>query len=492
MKKLVSIIIVTALVLMCAGITANAEGTEVSVPKIEIVTENGNGVSLQKADGYVNAEITITDGGNTQPGGSVLFKVRGNSTAMNGIAKKSFTFKFDKKTDVLGMGKGKKWALLANCFDPTLLRNYTAFELAREMGVPYTSEQRIAELWLDGEYRGCYTVYEPVQEGKNRVDIDIESDGGKKDFMLELEATRVEEGVTYLTAGGVRFAVSEPEEPSAEQTAYITSVMTDIVSTLQNGDERQIRGKIDVESFANFYFLNEFIKNQDFGYSSVFFFYKNGKLYAGPPWDYDLSLGNVNGELNSANAKAASVSDGIMQDRKNLYRWLCNKDWFQNEIKLVFLRNYSYIKNISADGGMLDSLRARYSDVINRNFQKWSVKKWWLNYQKIPYSTYEENYAFLKQWTAERTAWLSSCYGVNENSYVLGDSNRDYYVTISDVTAAQMVLTEQPVTKFNSEAADVDGSGLNIDNITTIQRYIAGYDEPYSIGGVMSGAEKQQ
>lgn len=487
MKKLVSIFMVTALIFLCAGFTANADVTEVSFPKIEINTENSNGTALQKADGYVNAEIKITDTDNSVLGGSVLFKVRGNSTAMAGIAKKSFTFKFDKKNSVLGMGKGKKWALLANCFDPTLLRNYTAFDFAREMGIPYTSEQRIAELWLDGEYRGCYTVYEPVQEGKNRVDIDIESNGGKKDFLVELESTRVEDDVTYITTGGIRFAVSEPEEPDEDQTAYISSVMADIVNTLQNGDERQIRSKIDVDSFAKFYFLNEFIKNQDFGYSSVFFFYKNGKLYAGPPWDYDLSLGNVNGELNSANAKAASVSDGIMQYNKNLYRWLCGKNWFLNEVKLAFLKNYGYIKNISAESGMLDSLRTQYNGVIDRNFQKWSVKKWWLNYQRIPFNTYEENYAFLKQWTAERTAWLSDYYGVNENSYVLGDTNRDFLVTISDVTAAQQVLADLPAASFNSAAADVDGSGLNIENITSIQRYIAGFDEPYSIGSVIKG-----
>lgn len=487
MKKLVSIFMVTALIFLCAGFTANAEVTEVSVPKIEINTKNSNGTALQKADGYVNAEIKITDTDNSVLGGSVLFKVRGNSTAMAGIAKKSFTFKFDKKNSVLGMGKGKKWALLANCFDPTLLRNYTAFELAREMGIPYTSEQRIAELWLDGEYRGCYTVYEPVQEGKDRVDIDIESNGGKNDFLVELESTRVEDDVTYITTGGIRFAVSEPEEPDEDQTAYISSVMADIVNTLQNGDERQIRSKIDVDSFAKFYFLNEFIKNQDFGYSSVFFFYKNGKLYAGPPWDYDLSLGNVNGELNSANAKAASVSDGIMQYNKNLYRWLCGKNWFLNEVKLAFLKNYGYIKNISADGGMLDSLRTQYNGVIDRNFQKWSVKKWWLNYQRIPFNTYDENYAFLKQWTAERTAWLSDYYGVNENSYVLGDTNRDFLVTISDVTVAQQVLADLPVASFNGAAADVDGNGLNIENITSIQRCIAGFDEPYSIGRVIKG-----
>ena len=72
----------------------------------------------------------------------------------------------------------------------------------------------------------------------------------------------------------------------------------------------------------------------------------------------------------------------------------------------------------------------------------------------------------------------------------MGDTDRDYYVTISDVTAAQKALAEQPVTEFNSEAADVDGSGLNIDNITTIQRYIAGYEEPYKIGGVMRGTRE--
>ena len=79
MKKLVSIIIVTALIFMCAGISASAEGTEVSVPKIEIITEKGNGASLQKADGYVNAEITITDGVNTPLSGSVLETTAGES-----------------------------------------------------------------------------------------------------------------------------------------------------------------------------------------------------------------------------------------------------------------------------------------------------------------------------------------------------------------------------------------------------------------------------
>ena len=292
-----------------------------TVPKIEIVTENGNGIQLLKADGYINATINITDTDGSVLKDNILFKVRGNSTAIDSIQKKAFTFKFEKKKEVLGMGKGKKWAMLANCFDPTLLRNYLVFDLAQEMGLPYTSEQRFAELWLDGEYRGCYTVYEPVQEGKDRVDIDIESNDGKKDFLLEYEASRTEADVTYITAGGLRFALKDPEEPDSEQTAYVADIMTDIANTLKSGDEEAIRAKIDVDSFAKFYLLNEYAKTADFGLSSVFFFFFFCMLYAGPPWDYDLALGNINGDLSSS-TKATSVTDRIMQNNKNFYRWL--------------------------------------------------------------------------------------------------------------------------------------------------------------------------
>ena len=452
-----------------------------SVPRIDINTENRNGASLLKSDGYVNAQIAITDTDSSVLKGDVLFKVRGNSTALNSIQKKGFTFKFNKKTEVLGMGKGKKWVLLANCFDPTLLRNFVVFDLAKKMDLPYTSEQRFVELWLDDEYRGCYTVYEPVQEGKDRVDIDVDSNDGKNDFMLEVEATRVEDDETYITVSGQRFIVSEPEEPNEDQISYITEVMTDIIDTMKNGSEADIRKKIDVDSFAAYYLLNEYAKTADFGFSSVFFFCKDGKLYAGPPWDYDLSLGNLNSDLNSANAKAASKSDGIMQSEKNLYRWLCDKDWFQAEIRRVYYLNHDYIENISADGGLLDELRDRYSDVFARNFGKWRVGKWWLNYQKVPFATYEENYDFLKGWCAQRNAWLSDYYEITENLVINGDADRDGKVTVSDVTAIQRRLADLANPSSDERAADVDGNGLDITDTTKIQQYLAELENIYNV-----------
>ena len=142
------------------------------VPRIVVTTENGNGTVLQKADGYQKATISITDTDGSVLSDSCSFKVRGNTTAMTFVDKKAYTFKFEKKKDVLGMGKAKKWALLANAFDPTMLRNYMGFELARHLELPYTSEHRLVEVFVDGSYRGCYELAEPIQEGKERVNID--------------------------------------------------------------------------------------------------------------------------------------------------------------------------------------------------------------------------------------------------------------------------------------------------------------------------------
>lgn len=484
MKRVLSMLLtLTALFsLLCLPTSANAAESS-AVPKIEITTDAGNGLSLEKADGYVGAHIKITDADGSVTDDAISLKVRGNSTAMEHVTKKSFNFKFAKKTEVLGMGKGKKWAILANCFDPTLLRNYLAFDLAGELGLPYTSEQRYAELWLDGSYRGCYTVYEPVQEGRDRVDIDIESNNGKKDFLLEYESGRTEADVSYVSAGGLRFALSDPDEPDDDQLAYVTDILTHIVNTLKNGTEEEIRQVIDVDSFAKFYLLNEYAKTGDFGLSSVFFFYKDGILYAGPAWDYDLALGNLNGDLNSTAAKQGSRSDGIMQADKNFYRFLTDKDWFQTEIKRVYAKHYDAIERISSDGGRLDSLRAENQSLFDRNFSTWNVGRWWLNYQKPPLRTYDENFNFLKNWCAERHLWLSDYYGLYRYSYLRGDSDGNGKINILDATLIQRVIADIQSDDDGMIAlrAALSGDTLDIIDVTCLQRYIAQMPTPYPI-----------
>ena len=508
LKRTTSILVCIAVMLACvtvSGFTAFAEGEneyntesawEMQVPQVFVYTANGNGTTLQKEDGYQQAQIFIKDTDGSMLSDACSIKVRGNTTALSWVTKKSFTFKFEKKKEVLGMGKGKKWALVANVFDPTLLRNMTVFTLAKELGLDYTSNFKAVEVWLDGSFRGCYVLFEPVQEGKERVDIDIESNDGKKDFLIEYEASRDEEGNTYFTTHDLRFLVSEPEEPDDEQLAYITNTMDDIITTIRSLDREAIAEKIDIGSFAKFYLLNEYAKTFDFTVSSVFFYYKDGKLYAGPPWDYDLSLGNTYPPYGTR-ATLGSQTYGWFCNRgyiyhNNLYRYICQNDWFLGEVKKVYSQHYRAFENISANGGLLDTMRDAYSDVFDRNYSTagWRVSRFWINIMRQPDATYAGNYSYLKNWCEQRNAWIANEFDV---AFLRGDTDANMDVSVDDVTESQRCLAEfsdvDPERVFLR--GDVDGDGkLTIMDVTAVQRFLADAGNVYGIGEkVVAAAE---
>lgn len=461
------------------------------VPQIRVTTADGNGIALLKADGYVNAEISITDTDGSVLSDSCEFKVRGNTSSMDTIKKKSFTFKFSKKKNVLGMGSGKKWALVNNVFDPTLLRNYLAFDFARELGLDYISDTQFVELWLDGSYRGCYQLYEPVQDGADRVDIDVKSNGGKKDFMLEYEAQRVEDDETYITVDGLRFIVSAPDEPDEEQTEYIIGTMTDIIDTIKTGTREEIARKLDIDSFVSFYVLNEYIKTFDFDMSSVYFYCKDGVLYAGPPWDYDLSAGNTDPTIGSTRGKMAYETNGILQNKRNIYKLLCNKAWFNELVVSCYAEHREYIAGIYSKGGLLDGWRDEYGSLFDRNFTYgvYPINRKTYNYQYPPLPTYEANLTRLKDWYRERSEWLSFYWGLSVLTGVCGDADCDAEISVCDVTSVQRHIADITTVLFESQLiqADVDSSGsLDITDAAAIQRYLAEMDTAYPIGEKIS------
>ena len=457
MKKIISLTLslLIAALMICPAFAAEAEKTD--IPRIEITTTDGNGVSLKKSDGYIDAQVAMSDNNGFSLSDSIVMKVRGNSTAFDSIGKKSYTFKFSKKKDLFSMGSGKKWALISNILDPTLARNYTAFSIAQELGIQYTSNFKVVELWLDDSFRGCYLLMEPVAEGKDRVNIDIEGNDGKKDFLVELEKSRNEDDKTYITSNGIRFALSEPDEPEDEQVTYIQGVMDDTIATLKTGTDEEIEEKVDVDSFVKFYLLNEFLKPVDLDFSSVFFYYKDGKLYAGPPWDYDLSMGNENAEY-TANSAAAYSPEGIFAD-KNLCKFLCKKDWFIEKVKALYAEKYLYFKNIGANGGFIDSFYSDYEPAITRNFAQgvWNVSRCYVNVQKVPLKTYEENYDYFVNWCNERVNWLTDYFEIDPNNYTeepttevpTEEPTTEAFTTQASTTetlATQAPATEQPTT----------------------------------------------
>ncbi|MBQ9287190.1 MAG: CotH kinase family protein, partial [Bacteroidaceae bacterium] len=139
------------------------------LPIVRILTPGG--VDITSKDnwlGYTWLRIENADG-TVDYDGQISIRGRGNSTW--NYPKKPYAIKLDKKSEILGMPKHKRWVLLANWKDRTLMRNDAAFWLSTNSGLPYTVRGQFVEVELNGKIMGNYYLCEQIKVDDNRVDI---------------------------------------------------------------------------------------------------------------------------------------------------------------------------------------------------------------------------------------------------------------------------------------------------------------------------------
>lgn len=462
MKRLVLCILalVMVLTLPCTYAFAEEEYPAGDYTRIYINTADGAGLTLSKSQGYIPADIAIVSASGQVIHQSGQIKLRGNSTAL--AAKKPYTIKFDSGQNVLGMGKAKKWVLLASCLDPTFLRNDLALDLGRKISLPYTSEHRYAEMWMDGKYRGCYEIAEPVDDGKSRVNIDVDKNNGCGDFLVQYELSRYNTGAVYCNSDNMRFEIKSPKITSEEQRLYVQETLAKIVRTVKTKNFEEIEKVIDVDSFAKYYLINEYFKDVDFGFSSAFFYYKNGILYAGPPWDYDITAGNLNYN-ESENSRICLDTTGLWASKFLFYEHLMECRDFKNAVRHVYAENYKYFENIYVKGGVIDQTVAEYKPLFLRNFSdtEWNLTTRYHQLMRQPDATYEENVEYLRKWLADRNVWMSQYFDIyGEDIYEPGDINDYEGVNVADLVKLQRYV--MGVEEFNRAeflAADLNQDG---------------------------------
>lgn len=196
-KHLTSFILSTVLALS-AGLTAGADNTgtdwleqqDNGVPVVYLtIDESAEGCGTieemnQSPDHSVRCtgtvRIDVPDGYTGDYSDTVLSDtdelplayVRGRGNVTWTTDKKPYKLKLDKKADLLGMGKNKHWALLANRFDGSMLRNRLVSYIGTRLGLDYTPKMLPVDLVINGEYAGSYFLSETVRIGSSRVDID--------------------------------------------------------------------------------------------------------------------------------------------------------------------------------------------------------------------------------------------------------------------------------------------------------------------------------
>ena len=425
-KKLIIILACTILV-TCFFVAMLANKNQETVepfvsPVFTIITEDGDGKDLSKEDGYVNARIDFDDGyGNVITDKEAKIKVRGNSTSYG--VKEPYNISFSSSQDLLGFGPAKKWCLLAECFDVTLLRNKIFFDLAEKMDLAYTPQNEFVKVYIDDVYVGVYLLTEKESKGKDRVDIHPQNG----DFMFEFEAARDEDEIYYVTEHDWRFVINEPEEPEDDQLEEIENVLEEFDSVIYSGDYDRVKELIDTESFAKFYVLNEFAKPVDFSYSSVKFYKKDNKIYAGPVWDFDLSSGNYSLEYyyfvfegeseEERNEKRISYTD-FWCAYNPIFTQLLSYDQFRSEVGDVYDKYKKEFKEIYKKDGTIDYYIKKYGELFASNYDTaenggagWVIDERQSENEYDRFPTYDENIDYLRMWLKNRNEWI----GKNNN-----------------------------------------------------------------------------
>lgn len=266
------------------------------VPRINITL---NGVSLEEINAgskdvkYEGNWLDLYEGDEkTLEASGVRVKGRGNATWEWVPDKKPYKIKFEKKVDLFGLGKAKKWNLLANHMDDSNLRNDTAFYLANMLGMEYAYSGKYVELYIDGEYRGLYYLTRGVEISNTTVDL-------RNPLGILVELDNIYGELEEYSARTINDDVMAVKDVVSEDNAKIAfdsfmESFNEFETALDESDFERINELIDVESFAKYYLLSEFTVNPD-AYWTSFYFYKDGindKIHAGPGWDYDFSLAN--------------------------------------------------------------------------------------------------------------------------------------------------------------------------------------------------------
>lgn len=384
---------------------------------------------------YQQATLRIDFGKNSLQEQTVRIKHRGNSTQKY-ADKKSFNIKFEEKISFLGMEKGKKWCLLADPFDKTLLRPILACDYAYSIGIDVTSQAKLCRVWLNGKYLGVYTAMEPVDDGKRGVDINLENG----DFLFErnFNDNRTEEGITYFsTSYGMRFELNAPEIPTDAQLAQIKDKVNALETVIKTKDFAQYSKVINVESFVNFYIFQELVKDIDFGHFSTRYYVKDGILYAGPPWDLDLSMGNLTQNHWEENYKeyhnmsgygdgSGDSTHGFWCNEKDFYRWLCRDEQFMKLVVKRWAEMKPMTDNLVQANELglsrIDWYMENAREILESNYSEEGAG-WPISYKLIsleydePAKNYIGNVEILRNWLIDRIAWLDeafSSYNINQ------------------------------------------------------------------------------
>ena len=338
-------------------------------------------------------------------------------------------------TTILGMPTENAWILYAPYDDKTCMRNVLSYRVANRTG-HYASRTRYCELVLNGQYRGIYVLMEKIKRDANRVNIkklettDISGNKLTGGYIFKVDKPTGTGGTAgwnskQLSSTGktIRFLYEYPDaadivpQQSTYLQAYVDSAETALASTTFTSATTGYAKYLDVNSFIDYFLLNEVSRNVD-GYRLSTFLYKNrrsegGKLVIGPAWDYNIAWWNANycsGNLSTGWAYNFNTVCGT--DPNQVPFWwarLLQDPAFTAALKCRWTDLRKTTLHTDSLNLYIDANAARLNEAQGRHFAAWPILGvyTWPNPTPIP-ATYPAEIAALKNWLRLRLIWLDA------------------------------------------------------------------------------------
>ena len=376
-----------------------------NLPTVIINTENAQEIVSKENEISSNVYIISENGTHLLSTSETGVRGRGNAS-WDQFPKKPYRLKFKSKQSPLGApASAKKWTLISNYSDKSLMRNILAFEASRRIGQAYTPYCHPVDVIVNGEYRGCYQLCDQVEAAEGRVPA-------KDGYLIEIDAYAWKEVSAFWSWKGTPVTIKHPDEDDITdaQRNHIESFFNQMESAALGADftdpEKGYRKYLDLESFLRNLLVGDFCGNTDLLWSV--YMYKDaadGKLYTGPTWDHDLSFDNDyrSHPINNNNdfiflTVPSPASDAVREMTRKIV-----KDDPQAKQMLAELWAEAYENgSLKTLPDYLDQTYLLLQESQELNFKRWKIlnQQVHMNFQAL--GSYEAEVQFVKKCIEER------------------------------------------------------------------------------------------